>query len=108
MIFFLESFLGPRGGPAWSDPYAVPNLAPDVSRLPPAFIAIAGHDPLYDDGVIFAAKLRKAGVPVTLRAEPALAHSFMRARHHSAPAMAGFKAIVAAIAGLAHEGAPPS
>ena len=108
MIFYLESFLGPRGSPAWSDPYAVPNLARDVSGLPPAFIAVAGHDPLHDDGVIFADKLAKAGVPVTLRDEPALAHSFMRARHHSAPAMAAFKAIVAAIAALAHGGSLPS
>lgn len=108
MIFYLECFLGPRGSPAWSDPYAVPNLANDVSGLPPAFIAVAAHDPLCDDGVIFAGKLRKAGVPVSLREEPALAHSFMRARHHSAPAMAGFKSIVAAIGALAHEGSLPS
>ena len=107
-VFYLESFLGPRGAPAWSDPYAVPNLAKDLSGLPPAFIAVAGHDPLHDDGVIFADKLGEAGVPVTLRDEPALAHSFMRARHHSAPAMAAFKAIVAAIAALAHEGSLPS
>jgi acetyl esterase len=110
MIFFLESFLGPRWGPNWKNAYAVPNLASDVSRLPPAFITVAAHDPLHDDGVLFAEKLRQAGVPVALRREPALAHSYMRARHSSKPAMAGFMAIVAAIRSLGHSGVlpPPS
>lgn len=107
MTFYLESFLGPRGGPAWQDPRAVPNLATDLSGLPPAYITVAAHDPLCDDGVIFEQKLKAAGIPVTLRREPALAHSFMRARHHSAPAMAAFKAIAAATRSLAHEGCLP-
>jgi acetyl esterase len=107
MLFFLESFLGPRWGPNWRDPYAIPNLAPDVSRLPPAFIAVAAHDPLHDDGVFFARKLRAAGVPVALRRERALAHSYMRARHQSPPAMEGFRAIAAATRSLGHSGILP-
>ena len=107
MEFYLESFLGPRGGANWSDPYAVPNLAADVRGLPPAFISAAAHDPLHDDGVIFHGKLKQAGIPVTIRSEPALTHSFMRARHVSAPAMAGFKAIVEAMRTLSHEGMLP-
>ena len=108
MIFFLESFLGPRGGRNWTDPQAVPNLATDVSGLPPAFITVAAHDPLYDDGIIFHDKLRAAGIATALRREPALAHSYMRARHVSKPAMAGFEAIVEAIRTLAHEGRLPA
>jgi acetyl esterase len=107
MLYFLESFLGPRWGPNWSDPYALPNLATDVSRLPPAFITVAAHDPLHDDGVLFAEKLKLAGIPVALRREPALAHSYMRARHVSPPAMAGFRAIAAAIRALGHSGVLP-
>lgn len=107
MIFYLESFLGPRNGPSWHDPRAVPNLGSDLSGLPPTYIAVAEHDPLCDDGVTFAANLKAAGIPVTLRSEPALAHSFMRARHHSAPAMEGFKAITEAVRTLAHEGSLP-
>ena len=83
-------------------------LARDVSGLPPAFIAVAAHDPLHDDGVLFAEKLRSAKVPVMLRREPALAHSFMRARHVSKPAKEGFDAIVAAIASLSHRGKLPT
>ena len=107
MIFYLESFLGVRGGANWSDPHAVPNIATDLSGLPPAFITVAAHDPLCDDGIIFHAKLKSAGIPVAIREEPALAHSYMRARHVSAPAMAGFKAIAEAVRHLAHEGLLP-
>lgn len=104
MAFFWESFLGPPGGPNWTDPYAVPLLASDLRGLPPAFITAAAHDPLYDDAVLFAARLEAAGVPVRLRREPALAHSYMRARRVSAPAEAGFAAIIDAAASLAHAG----
>lgn len=97
MVFFLDSFLGARGSSNWGDPLAVPLLADDLSGLPPAFITVAAHDPLYDDGVNFHARLLAAGVASELRKEPALAHSYMRARYVSEPAMAGFGAIVAAI-----------
>lgn len=101
MRFYLESFLGPEGGPSWRDPKAAPNLAGDVTYLPPSYITVAAHDPLRDDGVIFARKLEQAGVAVVLREEPVLAHSYMRARHHSAPAMKGFLAIAAALKAMA-------
>ena len=107
MIYYLESFLGPRGSANWTDPYAVPLLAKDLTKLPPAFITVAAHDPLYDDGVMMEVKLKSAGVPVAIRREPALAHSYMRARHGSKPAMAGFEAIVAAVRSLGHDGCLP-
>lgn len=105
MIDCLAALLGPKGSANWSDPTGVPNAAQDVAGLPSTFITVAGHDPLHDDGVIFAAKLAAAGVPVHLREEPALAHSYWRLRHHSKAAMAGFQAIAAAVRHLAHEGA---
>ena len=104
MMDYARAFLGPESGPSWRDPLALPNLAPDVSGLPPSFITVAGHDPLHDDGAIFHAKLQAAGVGSILREEPALAHSYWRARHHSRAAMAGFRAIVEAVRQLAHEG----
>ena len=76
-----------------------------MSGLPPTFITVAAHDPLHDDGVVFAAKLKAAGVPVSLREEPTLAHSYWRSRHHSKAAMAGFRAIAQAVRHLAHAGA---
>jgi acetyl esterase len=107
MKFYLESFLGGEDSPAWRDPKAAPNLAADLSFLPPSYITVAAHDPLRDDGVIFHDKLRAAGVPVALREEPVLAHSYMRARHHSEPAKKGFDAIVKALKSLAGEGRLP-
>jgi acetyl esterase len=85
----------------------VPLLAPDLGALPPAFITVAAYDPLYDDGVMMEARLKAAGVPVILRREPVLAHSYMRARNESKPAMAGFQAIVAATRSLGHDGCLP-
>ncbi len=97
MIYFLTAFMGPQGNPNWTDQTAAPLLADDLSNLPPAFITVAAHDPLYDDGVNFHARLLDAGVPSEIRKEPALAHSYMRARQVSKPAAAGFAAIVEAI-----------
>jgi acetyl esterase len=97
MVYFLDSFLGPKGNMNWTDLYAVPSLSTNLSGLPPAFITVAAHDPLYDDGVMFHEKLSAAGVACVLRREPALAHSYMRARYHSGPALEGFRAIVSAV-----------
>lgn len=97
MKYYLQSFLGPENSSNWRDEKAVPNLLRDVSGLPSTFITVAGHDPLHDDGIIFAHKLKAGGIACTLREEPALAHSYMRARNVSAPARKGFDAIVEAL-----------
>lgn len=102
MAFYLKSFLGPEDHPNWRDEKAVPNLCTDLTGLPPAYITVAAHDPLHDDGVIFFNKLKQAGVPAEIRNEPLLAHSYMRARNHSQPAREGFDAIVSALRKLAH------
>jgi acetyl esterase len=107
MVEYLDMFLGPPDSANWRDPIALPNLATDVSGLPACFISVAAHDPLHDDGVIFHDKLEAAGVPVMLRREPALAHTYIRARHASPVAGAGFAAIVEAIRQLGHEGLLP-
>jgi acetyl esterase len=97
MLYYLRAFLGPEDSDRWRDPKAVPLRALDLAGMPPAFITVAGHDPLYDDGVLFHQKLLQAGIASELREEPSLAHSYMRARHHSKPALEGFRAIVAAL-----------
>jgi acetyl esterase len=97
MRYYLTSFLGPENSANWQDEKAVPLMATRLEGLPPAYITVAGHDPLHDDGVMFHERLLTAGNVSELRSEAALAHSYLRARHHSAVAMDGFQAIVAAL-----------
>ncbi|GII64871.1 hypothetical protein Skr01_49560 [Sphaerisporangium krabiense] len=53
-----------------------PALAEDLGALPPTVVGVAGFDPLRDDGVVFAARLLRAGVPTTLRVYADLIHPF--------------------------------
>jgi acetyl esterase len=48
----------------YDDPEVSPILTEDLTGLPPAVIINAEFDPLRDDGILYAAKLRKAGVKV--------------------------------------------
>ncbi|MFD0206501.1 MULTISPECIES: alpha/beta hydrolase [Saccharothrix] len=52
-------------------------LRASLDGLPPAFVAIAGHDPVRDDGERYAAKLAAAGVPVVLREFEGTIHPFV-------------------------------
>ena len=54
-----------------------PARAKDLSGLPPAYIAVAGHDPLRDDGVRYAELLGTAGVPVELHNAETLVHGYV-------------------------------
>lgn len=64
--------------PPGTDP-ADPRLSPiraALSRAAPALIAVAGFDPLRDQGTAYASALRAAGVEATLLEEDALIHGF--------------------------------
>ncbi|QQQ77940.1 alpha/beta hydrolase [Saccharothrix sp. 6-C] len=73
MRWFWAQYLGsaPVSG------LAAPLRAPEVGGLPPAFVAIAGHDPVRDDGERYAARLAAAGVPVRLREFEGTIHPFL-------------------------------
>ena len=55
-----------------------PLLAPDVEGVAPAWIGLAECDPLVDEGVDYADKLRLAGVPVDLDIYRGVTHEFIK------------------------------
>jgi acetyl esterase len=57
-------------------PYASPLRAASLAGLPPAYVLIARHDPLRDEGLAYAAALEAAGVPVTVSRHDDQIHAF--------------------------------
>jgi acetyl esterase len=54
-----------------------PARAENLTGLPPAYIAVAGYDPLRDDGARYAQLLAAAGVPVELHNAETLIHGYL-------------------------------
>ena len=55
-----------------------PLMAPSVARVAPAWIALAQYDPLVDEGLSYAERLRSAGVPATAIVYEGMIHSFFQ------------------------------
>lgn len=66
-----------RGATAADDPFVSPLCAPDLAGLPPAIVVTADADPLRDDGIRYAERLREAGVPVRLENYMGMPHAFL-------------------------------
>jgi acetyl esterase len=56
---------------------ASPRFFADVSHAGPALIVTAGFDPLVDEGIAWAGRLRAAGVTVRHRNHASLVHGFL-------------------------------
>jgi acetyl esterase len=57
---------------------AAPILNPDLSAMPDTLIITAEYDPLRDEGLAYAEKLRLAGVQVTEQLYPKMIHGFFQ------------------------------
>ena len=75
MDWFARHYVGTL--PFTGDPYAAPIRAADLSRLPPAYVATAGHDPLRDEGAGYAEALAAAGVTVGYDNFATMIHGFV-------------------------------
>jgi acetyl esterase len=59
-----------------AEPYCSPIMMRDLSGLPPAIIVVAEYDPLRDEGIEYAKRLKEDGVFVDLRREQGMIHGF--------------------------------
>lgn len=71
-----------------------PLAAPSLAGLPPAIVVVAGHDPLHDDGVLYAEALSGAGVPARLAAFPAMPHGFLNLPRFARDAVPAMREVV--------------
>ncbi|HUE63917.1 MAG TPA: alpha/beta hydrolase [Rhizomicrobium sp.] len=60
-----------------NSPTVSPLRARDFSGLPPAYVMLGGFDPLHDEGLAYAEKLKAAGVKVTIADYADLVHCFI-------------------------------
>ena len=75
----LSDRIGPMTKVDRDDPsyvYYSPVEAESFDGLPPAYIETAEFDCLHDDGILYAEKLREAGVDVVLNETEGTMHGF--------------------------------
>lgn len=102
MEWFVAHYLrGVRPTAVVSDVF--PLEADDLAQLPATHVVVAAHDPLHDDGALFAERLDAAGVPVTLVDHDDLCHGFLRFTAVSARARVARDTVVSAVVALANQ-----
>jgi acetyl esterase/lipase len=69
-----QHYLGPQADGARVSPYAAPARAADLSGLPPAYVSVCQFDPLRDEGIEYAQRLVRHGVPTELHLFPGTFH----------------------------------
>lgn len=72
MLWFMNHYISEADR---ADPLASPALHPDLSNLPPCFIATCEYDPLRDQGEQFGAALRANGVAAEVKRYDGLIHA---------------------------------
>ena len=73
--WFFSAYL-PAGADV-KDAKISPLGASSFDGLPPAYMMVAEYDPLHDEGLLYAEKLKKAGVPCEVVDHNGLVHDFI-------------------------------
>ncbi|MBS0599095.1 MAG: alpha/beta hydrolase [Proteobacteria bacterium] len=73
--WFFAQYIDPAQRADWR---FAPLLADDVDGVAPAWLGLAECDPLVDEGVMYADRLRAAGVPVGLEIYRGVVHGFVQ------------------------------
>ena len=74
-FFFNQYLRSPADREDWR---FAPLKAPDVDGVAPAWVGLAECDPLVDEGLLYADKLRAAGVAVDLEIYRGVTHEFIK------------------------------
>ncbi len=74
-FFFAQYVRTPADRDDWR---FAPLLADDVDGVAPAWVCLAECDPVVDEGIAYADKLRAAGVPVDLEIYRGVIHEFIK------------------------------
>lgn len=86
---YLTHYLGQAVDQA--NPLVSPLRATSHAGLPPAIVVLAGHDPLYAEGMRYAKALRDAGIPAELSVWPAMPHGFVSSPYLARDARAALR-----------------
>jgi len=73
--WFFANYL--PAGTDTKQPRISPLAASSFTGLPPAYLMTAECDPLHDEGIRYAEKLKAAGVKVEIADHPGLVHDFI-------------------------------
>lgn len=76
MAWFWDLYTGSGSDSDRFAPEASPLRAGDHRDLPPTLVVLAKYDPLHDEGLAYATKLREAGVEVTVADYDDMFHGF--------------------------------
>ena len=83
-------------------PGMAPGRAKNLDDLPPAYIGVAGRDPLRDDGIRYGELLAAAGVPVEVHNAETLVHGYLGYAGVVPAATAGMERGLAALRNALH------